>query len=181
LKVYLEAFGRNSASLRHEPFTARRVILERSRHGRGTMKIVVGDLERLPARGEDRIEATTVELDDGDPIPRLDDADALLVFGGPMNVDEEARLPRLGPETAAIRDAATGGLPLLGVCLGGQLLAKGARRPGNEKPGARGEARGWDRSREAALTVSLNSVHCYMHPTDNSNNRNRAANYYAFT
>jgi GMP synthase-like glutamine amidotransferase len=85
---------------------------------------------------EDGAEATTVELDAGDPIPRLDDADALLVFGGPMNVDEEARFPWLGPETAAIRDAATGGLPILGVCLGGQLLAKalGARVTRNPVP-----------------------------------------------
>jgi GMP synthase-like glutamine amidotransferase len=85
---------------------------------------------------EDGIEATTVELDAADPIPRLDDADALLVFGGPMNVDEEERFAWLRPETAAIRDAATGGLPILGVCLGGQLLAKalGARVTSNPVP-----------------------------------------------
>jgi GMP synthase-like glutamine amidotransferase len=95
------------------------------------MKIVV--FQHLPCEHpgiwrdflrEDGIEGTTVELDAGDSIPALDDADALLVFGGPMNVDEDARFPWLGPETAAIRDAAMGGLPILGVCLGGQLLAK---------------------------------------------------------
>jgi GMP synthase-like glutamine amidotransferase len=73
---------------------------------------------------EDGIEVATVELDAGDPIPSLDDADALLVFGGPMNVDEEAQYPWLRRETEMIREAALGGKPILGVCLGGQLLAK---------------------------------------------------------
>ena len=65
-----------------------------------------------------------VELDAGDPIPSLDDADALLVFGGPMNVDEVEHYPWLRRETEMIREAALGGKPILGVCLGGQLLAK---------------------------------------------------------
>jgi GMP synthase-like glutamine amidotransferase len=73
---------------------------------------------------EDGIEVATVELDAGDPIPSLDDADALLVFGGPMNVDEEEHYPWLRRETEVIREAALGGKPILGVCLGGQLLAK---------------------------------------------------------
>jgi len=73
---------------------------------------------------EDGIEVATVELDAGETIPSLDDADALLVFGGPMNVDDEEQYPWLRRETAVIREAALGGKPILGVCLGGQLLAK---------------------------------------------------------
>lgn len=84
----------------------------------------------------DGAEVETVELDAGDRIPSLDGTDALLVFGGPMNVDEEDRYPWLVPETAAIRAAALGGMPILGVCLGGQLLAKalGARVTKNPEP-----------------------------------------------
>ena len=73
---------------------------------------------------QDSVEAVTVELNEGDPIPPLEAADALLVFGGPMNVDEEEEYPWLGPETAAIRKAALAGTPILGVCLGAQLLSK---------------------------------------------------------
>lgn len=83
---------------------------------------------------EDGAEVTTVELDAGDPIPSLDGADALLVFGGPMNVDEHDRYPWLARETAAIREAACGGLPLLGICLGGQLLARALGAPVTRSP-----------------------------------------------
>ena len=84
----------------------------------------------------DGVESVTVELDTGDPIPPLDSADALLVFGGPMNVYEEETHPWLVPETQAIRKAALAGMPILGVCLGGQLLAKalGARVTQNPEP-----------------------------------------------
>jgi GMP synthase-like glutamine amidotransferase len=85
---------------------------------------------------EDGADVLTVELDAGDAIPSLDESDALLVFGGPMNVDEHHRFPWLAPETAAIRDAALGGLPVFGVCLGAQLLARalGARVTKNPEP-----------------------------------------------
>jgi GMP synthase-like glutamine amidotransferase len=85
---------------------------------------------------EDEIEVVTVELDAGETIPSLDDADALLVFGGPMNVDDEQQYPWLRRETEMIREAALGGRPILGVCLGGQLLAKslGARVTKNPQP-----------------------------------------------
>jgi GMP synthase-like glutamine amidotransferase len=60
---------------------------------------------------------------------RLDRAAGLVVLGGPMNVDETDRYPFLGPEVAWIRQAIDIGTPLLGICLGAQLLAKalGAR------------------------------------------------------
>lgn len=65
----------------------------------------------------------TVELDEGEKIPAFDGYDALMVFGGPMDVWQEEELPWLVPEKAAIRDWVRSGRPYLGVCLGHQLLA----------------------------------------------------------
>jgi GMP synthase-like glutamine amidotransferase len=50
--------------------------------------------------------------------------DALLIMGGDMNVYQEEQYPWLAPETAFIRQAALRDQPTLGVCLGGQLLAR---------------------------------------------------------
>lgn len=66
-----------------------------------------------------------------DPLarPALDGIAGLVVMGGPMNVDETARYPFLATEVALIERALARGLPVLGICLGSQLLAKalGAR------------------------------------------------------
>lgn len=48
----------------------------------------------------------------------------LIVMGGPMNVDETARHPFLADEVHWLRQAVEAELPVLGVCLGSQLLAK---------------------------------------------------------
>jgi GMP synthase (glutamine-hydrolysing) len=47
----------------------------------------------------------------------------LVVLGGPMNVDQSAAYPHLLTEIAAIREALRLGMPVLGICLGAQLLA----------------------------------------------------------
>jgi GMP synthase-like glutamine amidotransferase len=65
-----------------------------------------------------------VALDKGDPIPTLDDYDALLVMGGAQDVWQEAEHPWLKAEKQAIRTAvAELRMPYLGICLGHQLLA----------------------------------------------------------
>jgi GMP synthase-like glutamine amidotransferase len=65
-----------------------------------------------------------VELDEGQPIPALDGYDALMVMGGPMDVFDEADLPWLVPEKAAIREAVRErDMAYFGLCLGHQLLA----------------------------------------------------------
>jgi GMP synthase (glutamine-hydrolysing) len=53
----------------------------------------------------------------------------LIVMGGSMNVDETDRFPFLADEVRWLRQSIDAGLPVLGVCLGSQLLAKalGAR------------------------------------------------------
>jgi len=57
-------------------------------------------------------------------IPDLGDYDGLIVLGGPMNVDEVDLYPYLIPELKAIEQAMDNKMPMLGICLGSQLIAK---------------------------------------------------------
>ncbi len=53
----------------------------------------------------------------------------LVVLGGPMSVNELDRYPHLSVEIESIRQAVDAGIPVLGICLGAQLIASalGAR------------------------------------------------------
>ncbi len=65
-----------------------------------------------------------VQLDQGDPIPRLEEYDALWVMGGPMDVWDVQQHPWLVAEKQAIRIWVKElKRPYLGLCLGHQLLA----------------------------------------------------------
>ncbi len=71
-----------------------------------------------------------VELYSGMRAPeRLDNIDAVVCMGGPMNVYEDDRYPFLKYEDAFIKQVLKEGVPYIGICLGAQLLAKasGAR------------------------------------------------------
>lgn len=62
-------------------------------------------------------------LHDGEPVPA--DATGLAgigMMGGPMSVNDS--LPWVAPMEALLRDAVERGVPVIGHCLGGQLLAK---------------------------------------------------------
>ena len=52
--------------------------------------------------------------------------DAVMVFGGGMNVDEEQKHPWLRDEKALLRDLVERERPVIGVCLGAQLVAEAA-------------------------------------------------------
>ncbi len=58
-----------------------------------------------------------------DPLPDAGQLDALVVLGGPMSVDDETEHPWLADEKALVREAVDAGAPVLGVCLGAQLIA----------------------------------------------------------
>lgn len=62
-------------------------------------------------------------VDAGEDIPaRIDDSSGLVFMGGPMSVNDD--LAWIKQELDLIRRAAEAGLPLLGHCLGGQLISK---------------------------------------------------------
>ena len=59
----------------------------------------------------------------GQAIPAdLDDVDAVISMGGPQSANDSAAW--VAGEMAYLRDAVAAGLPVLGICLGCQLLAK---------------------------------------------------------
>lgn len=58
-----------------------------------------------------------------DAVPTLDRYQALVVLGGPMHVTETARYPHLLTECRLIEQALEQRIPVLGICLGAQLLA----------------------------------------------------------
>jgi len=69
-----------------------------------------------------------VRLDLGDPLPQLELDDVLLVLGGPMGVADvgDPAYPWLAGEVELLRQALADQQPLIGVCLGAQLLALAA-------------------------------------------------------
>lgn len=67
-----------------------------------------------------------VALHRGNPLPPAAQYQGVITLGGPMNVYQEEQYPFLKMEDQFIREAFNEGVPLLGVCLGGQLLAKAA-------------------------------------------------------
>jgi GMP synthase-like glutamine amidotransferase len=58
-----------------------------------------------------------------DAVPTLEEVTGLIVMGGPMNADEETRYPFLAEEKSLMRALVAAQLPVLGICLGAQLLA----------------------------------------------------------
>lgn len=66
---------------------------------------------------------TLIKIDEGEAVPGDPTAFSGIAFmGGPMSVNDS--LPWLPPVLALIRNAVTEGIPTVGHCLGGQLIAK---------------------------------------------------------
>jgi GMP synthase (glutamine-hydrolysing) len=100
---------------------------------------VVRVLQHVAPEGPGRIAAALernglavarTRIDLGEPVlPELAGALGLVVMGGPMGVYETERYAHLADEQRLIQRALDAGVPVLGVCLGAQLLAStlGAR------------------------------------------------------
>lgn len=69
-----------------------------------------------------------------DAAPNISRYHGLIVLGGPMNCDQSDRYAHLSKEIEVIQDAIEQGKPVLGICLGAQLIARalGARVSKNE-------------------------------------------------
>ncbi len=55
--------------------------------------------------------------------PSIQGYDALILLGGPMNIGQEADYPHLEVEKKLVREALEADIPVLGICLGAQLIA----------------------------------------------------------
>lgn len=88
------------------------------------------------------VEVTVVTMDGAAALPEtLDGYTGLVVMGGPMSADSDDRFPTRRAEIALIREAIEGEIPLLGICLGAQLLALATG--GSVCRGASGLEIGW--------------------------------------
>ncbi len=73
-----------------------------------------------------KIQIQIIRLDLGAPLPALEQIDALISLGGPMGVHDQAQYAWIDAEVALLRQALKRRLPILGICLGAQLLAVAA-------------------------------------------------------
>jgi GMP synthase (glutamine-hydrolysing) len=67
--------------------------------------------------------STVAIAESGAEAPTLRGIDGLIVMGGPQSVYDLDRHPWMASELALVREALHKGLPILGVCLGAQMLA----------------------------------------------------------
>jgi len=94
-------------------------------HGAEVRSGVFGDVVRERGHG---LEEWSLAW--GKPLPRpLDAYSAVLVFGGAMHADQDEHHPWLREEDLFLQRLLDGHTPVLGICLGAQLLAKAAHAP----------------------------------------------------
>ena len=81
----------------------------------------------------------TIKIDEGEPVPEsIADISGLVLMGGPMSVNDS--LPWIPKVLQLIRAAVAADVPVLGHCLGGQLLSKAL---GGHVHGNRAKEFGW--------------------------------------
>jgi GMP synthase (glutamine-hydrolysing) len=88
-------------------------------------------IQHVPWEGPHRIldacgglHVQTVKPLAGQPLPAHEEVAGAVVMGGPMNVDAVERFPALAAEREWLAEAVRRELPVLGICLGAQLLAR---------------------------------------------------------
>lgn len=74
-------------------------------------------------------EVTCTRFFESADLPDVDAIDLLVIMGGPMSVNDEDTWPWLISEKRFVRECIDSGKPVLGICLGAQLIASalGAR------------------------------------------------------
>jgi GMP synthase-like glutamine amidotransferase len=77
----------------------------------------------LPWLTQHGASVASTRLFEAHTLPAVDDFDLLVVMGGPMSVNDEARHPWLIAEKRLVRDAIESGRAVVGVCLGAQVIA----------------------------------------------------------
>src|SRR6476659_8539513 len=77
-------------------------------------------LEELQAEG---LDVRMVDAYAGEDLPDLREVSGLIVFGGAQHADDIDNHPYLLDEQHLVREAVDLGVPVLGICLGGQILA----------------------------------------------------------
>lgn len=91
-------------------------------------------------------------IDDGHSVPTdLDGVAGLVFMGGSMSVNDP--LGWVGDEVDLIQRAQQAGLPMLGICLGSQLLSKALG--GTVSKGANGQEIGWHRLQKCAAASRI--------------------------
>jgi len=95
-------------------------------------------LQHVPFEGIGRIQdwadshkhlLSSTRLFSNDRLPALDNFDLLVIMGGPMGANDDRRFKWMATEKAFIEAAIEKNKPVLGICLGSQLIASilGAR------------------------------------------------------
>ena len=109
---------------------AKAVIWKRSEDGRSGVKthvlqhVAFEDIGSIAAWMKSRNAAITrTRFFAGDLLPNVDGLDCIIIMGGPMSVNDERKLPWLRHEKDFIRNAFRQGIPMIGICLGAQLIA----------------------------------------------------------
>lgn len=82
----------------------------------------LGSMQVYFTQRGDQLSAT--HLYQADNLPALNDFDVLIVMGGPMGVADTEQYPWLAAEKRFIAEVIQANKPILGICLGAQLLAE---------------------------------------------------------
>lgn len=84
----------------------------------------LGSIE--PWLGKAGCQISTTRWFEASALPQPGQLDLLVVMGGPMSVNDEDAFPWLAQEKRFIRNVIEAGKPILGICLGAQLIAAAA-------------------------------------------------------